>query len=232
MSCWKSAGGWAEAELLRALCSGSQPQAPVSLLQLKPGSGSGPSYLSQLLPLSQDGVPFPGTPSPHRLPACRAQAQLSAGMCLRFLSSVLQLEMSNGKVTPASSWSTGSKAGAPPGVAIASPLLLKSVWSCPMTSPGLPQFKPSDYYLQGELPNLQSIKIIQWKRCPSHQLYRSLFIPCTCTPLPRLCPRNKHLFLLEMNLFLLPTGKRSLFFLAAELNHQKPIFLSKWGGYE
>lgn len=166
MSCWKSAGGWAEAELLRALCSESQPQAPVSLLQLKPGSGSGPSHLSQLLPLSQDGAPFPGTPSPHRLPACRAQAQLSAGICWRFLSSVLQLEMSNGKVTPASSWSTGSKAGALPGVAIASPLLLKSVWSCPMTSRGLPQLKPSDYYLQGELPNLQSIKIIQWIKMP------------------------------------------------------------------
>lgn len=66
------------------------------LLQLKPGSGPGPSHLSQLFTLFQDSVslPWDSIPAcPHGLAACGAHARLSKGIYFRFLSSVLQLEM-------------------------------------------------------------------------------------------------------------------------------------------
>lgn len=141
-----------------------------------------------------------------------------------------------GRVNSASSLPTGSKSGALSGVAIASPLLLKSVWSCPVTSHGLttlPQLKPSDYYLQGELPTLQSITRIQWIKMsfpPWNNSAEACSFPTHWRPHLVCIQGKKHWFLLEMNLFLLPTRKRSLFFLAAELNHHESNFSVKIRG--
>lgn len=80
----------AEPELLRALCSVSQPRAPVSL----PAPAEARLWLWPFPPFPAFHT-FPGQcfPALGLHPHADSELRLSGGICFRFLSSVLQLAM-------------------------------------------------------------------------------------------------------------------------------------------